>query len=240
MNNILQILKEQRDMKLKGNIYHVVQTKFAYNTNRIEGSTLTEEQIIHIFETNTLINPDEFTKVDDISETTNHFYLFDYMLDTIDESLNEKLIKKFHHILKRNTSDERKDWFMVGEYKKLPNIIGQTETSSPKAVSKDMKNLLKWYEQQNVTLEIIIEFHAKFEKIHPFQDGNGRIGRMIMFRECLKYNITPFIVDDKHKELYYRGLVKYREGELGWLTDTIKSAQDDFIALCDKFLNFNI
>lgn len=236
--DILSILKEQKDMKLKGNIYHQVQTKYAYNTNRIEGSTLTEEQTIHIFETNTLINNGEFTKVDDITDANNHFRLFDYMLDTMDANLNEDLIKKFHKILKRGTTDEQKDWFNVGDYKKLDNVVGSMETSKPKDVPVDIENLLKWYQTLSVvTIDDIIKFHADFEQIHPFQDGNGRVGRMIMFRECLKNNITPFIVDDKHKEFYYRGLVKYRENDKGWLLDTIGSSQDDFIKLCDKFLN---
>jgi len=225
-------------MKLKGNIYHQVQTRFAYNTNRIEGSTLTEKQTILIFETNTLFTSDGMANVDDVIETTNHFKLFDYMLDTIDEPLNENLIKEFHKILKTGTSDDReKEWFNVGDYKKLKNVVGDMETSSPKNVQKDMGKLLSDYNSnKNVTLESIVDFHVEFEKIHPFQDGNGRVGRIIMFREALKYNVIPFIIDEKHKHYYYRGLIKYQEGEKEWLLDTMRSSQDAFEKLCDTFL----
>lgn len=235
-NNILQILKEQKESKLKGNLYHNIQIKFSYNTNRIEGSQLSEEETRHIFETNTIINNESTTNVDDIIETTNHFYLFDYMLDNIDMNLSEDLIKEYHKILKRGTSDERKDWFNVGEYKKLANEVGGIETTKPSDVSKEMKELLEWYHSiDKVTLEDIIEFHYRFERIHPFQDGNGRVGRMIMFKECLKHNVTPFIIDEKHKLFYYRGLKEYNN-EKNWLIDTIKSGQDEFIKLVEQFL----
>lgn len=235
-NDILQVLKEQKEAKLKGNLYHNVQIKFSYNTNRIEGSQLTEDETRHIFETNTLINNESTTNVDDIIETTNHFYLFDYMIDNVGITLSEELIKEYHKILKRGTSDERKDWFNVGDYKKLANEVGGIETTKPCDVSKEMKLLLEWYHNlDKVSLEDIIEFHYRFERIHPFQDGNGRIGRMIMFKECLKHNVTPFIVDEKHKLFYYRGLKEYNN-EKNWLIDTIKSSQDEFMKLVEQFL----
>ncbi|MDD4376231.1 MAG: Fic family protein [Clostridia bacterium] len=235
-NDILQVLKEQKEAKLKGNLYHNVQIKFSYNTNRIEGSQLTEDETRHIFETNTLINNESTTNVDDIIETTNHFYLFDYMIDNVGITLSEELIKEYHKILKRGTSDERKDWFNVGEYKKLANEVGGIETTKPGDVSKEMQLLLEWYHNlDKVSLEDIIEFHYRFERIHPFQDGNGRVGRMIMFKECLKHNVTPFIIDEKHKLFYYRGLKEYNN-EKNWLIDTIKSSQDEFIKLVEQFL----
>lgn len=233
---VLKVLQEQKEMKLKGNLYHDVQIKFSYNTNRIEGSQLSEEETRNIFETNSLLNNEQSTNVDDIIETTNHFYLFDYMLDNVKSTLSEDLIKEYHKILKRSTSDERKDWFNVGEYKKLANIVGGEETTKPKDVSKEMKKLLNWYDRiEDVALKDIIEFHHCFERIHPFQDGNGRVGRIIMFKECLKHNITPFIIEDNDKLFYYRGLKEYKN-EKGWLIDTIKNSQDEFIKLIDKFL----
>ncbi len=233
---VLKVLQEQKEMKLKGNLYHDVQIKFSYNNNRIEGSQLSEEETRNIFETNSLLNNEQSTNVDDIIETTNHFYLFDYMLDNVKSTLSEDLIKEYHKILKRSTSDERKDWFNVGEYKKLANIVGGEETTKPKDVSKEMKKLLNWYDRiEDVALKDIIEFHYCFERIHPFQDGNGRVGRIIMFKECLKHNITPFIIEDNDKLFYYRGLKEYKN-EKGWLIDTIKNSQDEFIKLIDKFL----
>lgn len=175
--NILEVLREQKDMKLKGNLYHNTQITFAYNTNHIEGSKLTEDQTRYIYETNTLIaEKDTITDLDDILETSNHFKLVDYMIDIADEKLTEDMIKEFHKILKNGTSDSRKSWFIVGDYKKLPNEIGMQKTTEPKNVERDMKKLLEWYENlKQVTIKEIIEFHAKFEKIHPFQDGNGRV-----------------------------------------------------------------
>jgi len=237
MNNILQILREQKKSKLKGNLYHNIQIKFSYNTNCIEGSQLSEEEIRHIFENNTIINNERIINVDDIIETTNHFYLFDYMLDNADIQISEDMIKEYHNILKRGTSDERKDWFNVGDYKKLVNEVGGIETTKPSDVSKETKLLLEWYYNlSKVDLEDIIEFHYRFERIHPFQDGNGRVGRIIMFKECLKHNITPFIVDEKHKLFYYRGLKEYTN-EKGWLINTIKDSQDEFIKLIEQFLD---
>ena len=236
-HNILKVLKEQKEMKLKGNIYHLTQTKFSYNSNHIEGSTLTEEQTAYIYETNSLINKGDFTKVDDIIETTNHFKLFDYMLDTIEEPLNQELILEFHKILKTGTSDDReKEWFVVGGYKKLENFVGDINTSSPKDVKMDIEDLLKDYNSKNkITINEIADFHVKFERIHPFQDGNGRIGRMIMFRESLKHNVLPFIIDEKNRDFYYRGLKNYDEDK-NWLLDTIGSSQDEFEKLCNELL----
>lgn len=241
MKRILDILKVQKDMGLKGNLYHITQINFAYNTNHIEGSTLTEEQTRYIFETNTLYieNGQTETRVDDIIETSNHFKLFDYMLDIADESLSENMIKEFHKLLKTGTSDERKSWFNVGEYKTLENEVGGKITTSPKDVANEITKLLNWYNTlTNITIENIIEFHYKFERIHPFQDGNGRVGRIIMFKECLKNNITPFIILDKYKFFYYRGLSEYEKGiEKGYLIDTCLDAQDKYQALIDKYIN---
>lgn len=241
MKRILDILKEQKDMGLKGNLYHITQINFAYNTNHIEGSTLTEEQTRYIFETNILYieNGQTETRVDDIIETSNHFKLFDYMLDIADESLSENMIKEFHKLLKTGTSDERKSWFNVGEYKSLENEVGGKIITSPKDVANEITKLLNWYNTlTNITIEKIIEFHYKFERIHPFQDGNGRVGRIIMFKECLKNNITPFIILDKYKFFYYRGLSEYEKGtEKGYLIDTCLDAQDKYQALIDKYIN---
>ena len=221
--NVLDILREQKNMKLKGNLYHNTQITFAYNTNHIEGSKLTEDQTRYIYETNTLLaEKDTITDLDDVIETANHFKLVDYMLEIADKKLTEKMIKEFHKILKEGTSDSRKDWFIVGDYKKLPNEVGGLKTTEPKNVERDMKKLLEWYESlKQKTINEIIEFHSKFEKIHPFQDGNGRVGRIIAFKECLKNNIVPFIILDKHKLFYYRGLNQYQTNkEKGYLIDT--------------------
>ncbi|MBO5477758.1 MAG: Fic family protein [Clostridia bacterium] len=241
MTNILNILKEQKDSKLKGNLYHITQILFAYNTNHIEGSTLTEEQTRYIYETNTLITDTSnlTTNIDDIIETSNHFKLVDYMLDNANNVLTEDLIKKFHKILKTGTSYERLSWFNIGEYKKLTNEVNGNVTSKPEDVEKDMKALLKWYNSiENVKLEDIIKFHSQFEKIHPFQDGNGRVGRIIMFKECLRNNIVPFIILDKDKLFYYRGLNEYQNNrEKGYLIDTCLNAQDQYKLLITKYLN---
>ena len=239
--NILDILREQKEMKLKGNLYHATQINFAYNTNHIEGSTLTEEQTRYIYETNTLVLEDgnKSANVDDIIETSNHFKLVDYMLDVADKTLSEDMIKEFHKILKTGTSDERKSWFNVGAYKSLANEVGGNKTSKPEDVAKNIDNLLSWYNSlEKVTLEDIIKFHSEFEKIHPFQDGNGRVGRIIMFKECLKNSIIPFIILDKDKLFYYRGLNEYQKGgEKGYLIDTCLNAQDQYQKLIDRLIN---
>lgn len=241
--NILGILREQKNMKLKGNLYHNTQITFAYNTNHIEGSKLTEDQTRYIYETNTLLaEKDSVTDLDDILETANHFKLVDYMLDIADKKLTENMIKEFHRILKEGTSNGRKDWFVVGDYKKLSNEVGGLKTTEPKNVERDMKKLLEWYDSlEQVTIKEIIEFHAKFEKIHPFQDGNGRVGRIIAFKECLKNNIVPFIILDKDKLFYYRGLNQYQNNkEKGFLIDTCLNAQDQYTEMLKYYLKRNI
>lgn len=238
--NILEVLREQKNMKLKGNLYHNTQITFAYNTNHIEGSKLTEDQTRYIYETNTLLTEkDSITNLDDVLETANHFKLVDYMLNVAEKKLTEKIIKEFHKILKEGTSDSRRDWFVVGDYKKLANEVGGLKTTEPKNVERDMKKLLEWYETLNkITINEIIEFHAKFEKIHPFQDGNGRVGRIIAFKECLKNNIVPFIILDKDKLFYYRGLNQYQTNkEKGYLKDTCLNAQDQYKSIIKQFLN---
>ena len=237
--NILDILREQKNMKLKGNLYHNTQITFSYNTNHIEGSKITEDQTRYIYETNTLLaEKDSVTDLDDILETANHFKLVDYMLDIADKKLTENMIKEFHRILKEGTSDGRKDWFVVGDYKKLSNEVGGLKTTEPKNVERDMKKLLEWYDSlEQVTIKEIIEFHAKFEKIHPFQDGNGRVGRIIVFKECLKNNIVPFIILDKDKLFYYRGLNQYQSNkEKGFLIDTCLNAQDQYTEMLKYYL----
>ncbi len=238
--DVLEILREQKEMGLKGNLYHNTQIIFAYNTNHIEGSKLTEDQTRYIYETNTILFESEtVASVDDIVETSNHFKLVDYMLNVAEKKLTEKIIKEFHKILKEGTSDSRKDWFVVGDYKKLANEVGGLKTTEPKNVERDMKKLLEWYETLNkITINEIIEFHAKFEKIHPFQDGNGRVGRIIAFKECLKNNIVPFIILDKDKLFYYRGLNQYQTNkEKGYLKDTCLNAQDQYKSIIKQFLN---
>lgn len=237
--DVLEILREQKEMGLKGNLYHNTQIIFAYNTNHIEGSKLTEEQTRYIYETNTILFEGEtVASVDDIVETSNHFKLVDYMLDNADKQLTEEMIKNFHRILKEGTMDSRKDWFNVGEYKRLANEAGSMKTSSPKQVAKDMQKLIEWYNNlSKVTIKDIIEFHARFEKIHPFQDGNGRIGRIIMFKECLKNNIVPFIIQDADKLFYYRGLKEYKS-EKGYLTDTCLNAQDQYTNIIKYFIEY--
>ena len=235
--NILEILREQKDMKLKGNLYHNTQIIFAYNTNHIEGSKLTEDQTRYIFETNSILFEGEtVASVDDILETANHFKLVDYMLDIADKDLTEDIIKEFHKILKEGTMDSRKEWFMVGEYKKIVNEAGNIKTSTPSQTPKDMVKLMEWYNSlKQITIKEIIEFHFRFERIHPFQDGNGRVGRIIMFKECLKNNIIPFIILDKDKLFYYRGLKEYKN-EKGYLIDTCLNAQDQYIKMIEYYL----
>ena len=237
--NLLNILREQKEMKLKGNLYHNTQIIFAYNTNHIEGSKLTEDQTRYIFETNTILFEGEtIASVDDILETANHFKLVDYMLDKAEENLTEDMIKEFHRLLKEGTADSRKEWFKVGDYKQVVNEAGSTKTTLPKYVQRDMTKLMDWYNSlSKITIKEIIEFHARFEKIHPFQDGNGRVGRIIIFKECLKSNIIPFIILDKDKLFYYRGLKEYQNGgEKGYLIDTCLNAQDQYMKLVEYYL----
>lgn len=232
---LLPQLLQEKDMQYRGGLYWLTQIKLAYNSNRIEGSRLTEEQTRYMFETKTLIpSESEATPIDDIIETQNHFELFNYMLSVADQPLSEEMIKQFHKILKTSTSDSYKDWFAVGDYKKQENIVGDTETSSPQNVSRDMKALLSDYNRKaEIKFNDIVDFHYHFEKIHPFQDGNGRVGRMIMFKECLKNNIMPFIIEDVKKAFYYRGLAEYKR-EPGYLRDTCLDAQDHYTAYYNK------
>ncbi len=235
VNTLLDVLKEEKKAKLRGGIYHKVQVDLTYNSNHIEGSRLTHDQTRYIYETNTIGIVDEAVRVDDIIETTNHFRCIDFIIDKANASLSETSIKQLHYLLKSGTSDSRKDWFAVGEYKRLPNEVGGMDTPMPEEVAEKIKSLLTWYNSlENVTLEDIIEFHVRFEKIHPFQDGNGRVGRLIMFKECLKNNIVPFIIDENHKLFYYRGLKEWTR-ERGYLVETCLSAQDNFKLRLDYY-----
>lgn len=235
MITLLDILKEQKASKYSGGIYHRTQIDLTYHSNHIEGSRLSYDQTRYIFETNTIVVEKEVLNVDDIIETVNHFRCIDIIIDCAKAVPTEKFIKKLHLVLKNGTSDSRKDWFAVGDYKKLPNEVGGMDTTIPEEVADKMKNLLREYNAKDEkTFEDILDFHVKFERIHPFQDGNGRIGRLIMFKECLKYNIVPFIVDDNLKMFYYRGLKEW-DNEKGYLTDTCLSAQDKYKAYLDYF-----
>ncbi|MBC5633989.1 Fic family protein [Parabacteroides hominis] len=232
---LLKVLREQKDSQVKGGIYHRVQIDLTYNSNHIEGSRLTHDQTRYIFETNTIGVTDKAVNVDDIIETANHFRAIDYIIKETDGKLTETYIKQLHLILKSGTSDERKDWFRVGNYKKLPNEVGGNDTTTPENVHKEMKALLKEYNnKKNPTFEDILDFHQRFETIHPFQDGNGRVGRLIMFRECLRNNYVPFIITDDLKIFYYNGLRNWPHIK-GYLTDTCLTAQDNFKFLLDKF-----
>lgn len=235
ISNLLSVLKEEKARNLKGGIYHKTQVLLAYNSNHIEGSKLSEEQTRYIYETNTIGISDKAVNIDDINETINHFKCFDYVIDNANVQLSEKMIKTLHKMLKNNTSDANKTWFAVGEYKKLPNEIGGKETCLPEQVETEMKKLLDRYNKKiKKNLEDIIEFHKLFETIHPFQDGNGRVGRLIMFKECLKYDIVPFIITDDLKYYYYRGLNEW-DNEKGFLIDTCKFAQDQYKKYLDYF-----
>ena len=235
-NSLLFRLRDEKDIKLKGGIYHQTQIKLAYNSNHIEGSRLTEDQTRYIYETNTIGVDESPANIDDIFETVNHFQCFDYILDCADDLLSEDVIKNIHKILKTNTSDSRKKWFNVGDYKGLRNVIGNCiPTVPPSKVKSEIEQLLYEYQKlRNVTFADIITFHHNFESIHPFQDGNGRVGRLIIFKECLKHNITPFIIDEEHKMFYYRGLKEFKS-EPGYLIDTCLSAQDNYKKLLDYF-----
>ncbi len=233
--SLLDILKEQKNARLSGGIYHRIQIDLTYNSNHMEGSKLTHDQTRYIFETNTVRVENQALNVDDIIETTNHFRCIDSVIENAQYKLSEKYIKELHFILKSGTGDSRKEWFSVGEYKKLPDEMGGIDTVLPENVHDEIKKLLSEYNAKtNITIDDIIDFHVKFERIHPFQDGNGRVGRLIMLKECLKNNITPFIIDDKHKYFYYRGLKEW-ESEKGYLRDTCLSAQDDFKEILKRF-----
>lgn len=232
---LLDILKDEKAGRYPGGIYHKTQIDLTYNSNHIEGSRLTHEQTRYIFETNTIGIENEVLNVDDVIETANHFRCIDIIIDNAKAVLTEKFIKELHLTLKNGTSDSRKDWFAVGEYKKLPNEVGGMDTALPEEVADKMKELLTEYNAKGKkTFEDILDFHVKFERIHPFQDGNGRVGRLIMFKECLKYNIVPFIIGDDLKLFYYRGLKEW-DHEKGYLTDTCLTAQDRYKAYLDYF-----
>lgn len=232
---LLDILQDQKKNKYSGGIYHKTQIDLTYNSNHIEGSRLTYDQTRYIFETNTIGVENEVLNVNDIIETVNHFRCVDVVIDNAKATLTEKFIKELHLILKTGTSDAGKAWFAVGDYKKLPNEVGGMETALPEEVNDKMKRLLSEdNSKKGKTLEDILEFHVRFERIHPFQDGNGRVGRLIMFKECLKYNIVPFIIDDDLKFFYYRGLKEWNQ-ERGYLIDTCLAAQDKYKAYLDYF-----
>lgn len=234
-NKLLDILKEQKDIKLNGGIYHKTQIELTYNSNHIEGSTLTHDQTRYIFETNTIGMEKGAINVDDVVETANHFKCVDYIIDNAMKPISEFMIKELHFILKNGTSDSRKDWFNVGDYKKIPNEVGGKETCPPENVKEEVKKLLLDYNEIKCkSFEQILEFHKNFETIHPFQDGNGRVGRLLMFKECLANNIVPFIIDEEHKLFYYRGLKEWNN-EKGYLIDTCLSCQDQYKAWLDYF-----
>ena len=233
--NLLERLRAEKKASVKGGIYHKIQIELTYNSNHIEGSKLTHDQTRYIFETNTIGAENDALNVDDIIETANHFKCIDMVIDNATYRLTEKFIKELHFTLKSGTSDSRKNWFNVGEYKKLPNEVGSKETAKPEDTANKIKTILKDYNQKDEhTLEEIIDFHYRFETIHPFQDGNGRVGRLIMFKECLKNNIVPFIIDEDLKMFYYRGLSEWNN-EKGYLTDTCLAAQDKFKKYLEYF-----
>jgi len=232
---LLQILREQKAAKMTGGIYHKVQIDLTYNSNHMEGSRLTHDQTRYIFETNTIGFENESVNVDDVIETSNHFRCIDMVIDQAGSALTEKFIKELHFVLKTGTSDSRKDWFAVGDYKKLPNEVGGNDTTLPENVSAEIRNLLADYNAlPDKTFEDIVASHVAFERIHPFQDGNGRVGRLILFKECLKHNVVPFIIEDNLKLFYYRGLKEW-DYEKGFLMDTCLTAQDRFKAYLDYF-----
>ena len=235
VKTLLSILQEEKRTKYAGGIYHKTQIDLTYNSNHIEGSRLTHDQTRYMFETNTIGVENEVLNVDDVIETSNHFRCIDLIIDHAASTLSEHFIKKLHHILKTGTSDSRKDWFAVGEYKRLPNEVGGMQTALPEEVADKMKALLSDYNAvPKKTLDDMLDFHVRFEHIHPFQDGNGRVGRLIMFKECLKYNIVPFIIEENLKLFYYRGLKEWYN-EKGYLTDTCLTAQDKYKAYLDYF-----
>lgn len=234
-NHLLRVLQSEKRTQQKGGIYHKVQIDLTYNSNHIEGSRLTHDQTRYIYETNTIGMADGSVNVDDIVETANHFRCIDLVIDAARQPLTETLIKRLHSTLKSGTSDARKDWFAVGGYKRVPNEVGGRETTAPEHVAQEMAVLLKQYNRDKKhTLEQIVAFHHDFECIHPFQDGNGRVGRLLLFKECLRNNIVPFIIDDDLKLFYYRGLHEWNH-ERGYLLDTCLTAQDRFKAYLDYF-----
>lgn len=234
-STLLEILKTEKSLRLSGGIYHKIQIDLTYNSNHMEGSQLSYDQTRYIFETNTIGIENNSVRIDDIVETTNHFKCIDMVIDNAAYKLSERFIKQLHSVLKNGTTDSRLDWFAVGDYKKLPNEVGGNPTTPPEQTALAVKQLLDNYNKtHSKTFHDLLEFHYQFEKIHPFQDGNGRIGRLILFKECLKHEITPFIITDKLKMFYYRGLKEWKNLQ-GYLTDTCLSAQDEFKAVLDYF-----
>lgn len=232
---LLQVLRNQKASKMKGNIYHRTQIDLTYNSNHIEGSRLTHDQTRYIFETNTIGITDQAVNVDDVLEAINHFRCIDYIIDHTEEKLTEDSIKQLHAMLKSGTSDSRKDWFAVGDYKRLPNEVGGMDTCPPEEVHRQMKALLSEYNHiKQKSFEDILDFHVRLEQIHPFQDGNGRVGRLLMFKECLANGHVPFIITDELKMFYYRGLREWSSVK-GYLTDTCLTAQDQYKALMEHF-----
>ena len=232
--DLLSILKAEKAAMLHGGIYHKIQIDLTYNSNHIEGSQLTHDQTRYIFETNT-VGVSNAIKVDDIVETANHFKCIDMVIDSASYALSENFIKQLHAVLKSGTSDFRLDWFAVGDYKRIPNEVGGKDTTLPENVAIEMKALISNYNQvKQKSFDDLLDFHYRFESIHPFQDGNGRVGRLILFKECLRYNIVPFIITDDLKMYYYRGLKNWKE-EKGYLRDTCLTAQDRFKAVLDYF-----
>lgn len=232
---LLEVLQEEMRVKRTGGIYHKIQIDLTYNSNHMEGSRLTHDQTRYIYETNTIGAADQSVNVDDIMETVNHFRCVDLVISNAKAALTERMIKELHAVLKTGTSDSRKDWFAVGDYKKRPNEVGGQETALPEEVAEEMRDLLREYDgKKTKTLADLIDFHVRFERIHPFQDGNGRVGRLILFKECLKYGIVPFIVEEDLKLLYYRGLKEWGH-ENGYLTDTLLTEQDRFKRYLDYF-----
>lgn len=234
-NDLLDILRNEKARKYSGGIYHKTQIDLTYNSNHMEGSRLTHDQTRYIFETNTVGVEKEVLNVDDVIETANHFRCIDMIIDHAQAPLTERFIKDLHRMLKNGTSDSRMEWFNVGEYKKVPNEVGGMDTALPEEVADRMKELISEYNGKTMkSLEEILDFHVRFERIHPFQDGNGRVGRLIMFKKCLKYNIVPFIIEEDLKLYYYRGLKEW-DNLQGYLTDTCLSAQDRYKANLDYF-----
>jgi Fic family protein len=232
---LLARLKDERASRMSGGIYHKVQVELTYNSNHMEGSQLTHDQTRLIFETATVGAEGVALRVDDVIEAANHFRCVDYIIDHALEPLSEPLFKELHRMLKSSTSDADKDWFAMGDYKRLPNEVGGRSTTPPEDVSREMQRVIATYETVPAhSLDDVIAFHVAFERIHPFQDGNGRVGRLIMFKECLRHTITPFVISDDTKLFYYRGLARW-DGEKGWLRDTCLSAQDTFKEWLDYF-----
>lgn len=231
-NNILQILRDEKEAQISGGLYHELQVRMTYNSNHIEGSRLTEDQTRLIFETNT-IGMGDGIPVDDILETVHHFRAIDYVIDCAEEPLSEDIIKRLHYILKHDTQDARLPWFAVGDYKRRANMVGGHDTTKPGDVSRTMKRLLDAYNAKtDVTIDDVVALHAEFEYIHPFQDGNGRVGRLVSLKECLRHNIVPFIIEDSKKYYYYRGLSEWRH-ERGYLMGTCLDGQDQVVSLLD-------